>query len=140
MHNYHSLTLDTLRSYFPQELVLLPSPQPASFAHRTDLLKIMLSDISIVGGHRISHQAFEAQASNGLGGNIDWPHSLITLPIEFVELWKRFITKIFIYTSSSLARRCLLVYTSAPGLTKRLIASGCDGPPLFRKTVTQTQQ
>lgn len=53
-------------------------------------------NISTVDGRQISHQAYKAQTSNRLRGNIDRPYSPTTLPIAFIDHWKIAVTKSFI--------------------------------------------
>ena len=47
---------------------------------------VSLADIASIDGHRISHQAFEALASNGLCDNTDWPKAVPVLPTAFIAL------------------------------------------------------
>ena len=51
------------------------------------------ADIATIDGHRISPQAFEAQARNGLRDNSDWLKAVPVLPAVFVALWQKAIIK-----------------------------------------------
>ena len=66
---------------------------------------ISLADITSINGHRISHQAFEALASNDLLENTDWPKAVQVLPAAFIALWKKAIIKSLIYSNSGIPCR-----------------------------------
>ena len=66
---------------------------------------ISLADIATVDGHRITQQAFEAIASNGLRGNTQWPKAVPVLSHAAIVLWKKVITKSFINLNSGRHRQ-----------------------------------
>ena len=72
---------------------------------RNFLEAITLADIAIVDGRRITQQAFEAIASNGLRGEINWPKAMPGLSPAAIVLWKKAITKSFINLNSSRHRQ-----------------------------------
>ena len=47
---------------------------------------VTLADIATIAGHRISHQSFEAQASNSLPEDTDWPKTIPVLSAIFIAL------------------------------------------------------
>ena len=57
---------------------------------------ISLADIASIDGQRISHQAFEALARYGLHNDTNWPKAVPVLPVAFIALWMKAITKTFI--------------------------------------------
>ena len=66
---------------------------------------VSLADIASSDGHRISHQAFEALASNVLRDDTDCPKTVPVLPAAFIALWKKAITKTFINFNSGIPKR-----------------------------------
>ena len=80
--------------------LLFPKAIMQSFADNGFVQAVLLADIATIDRCLISHQAFEAQASNGLCDNIDWLKSPPTLPFEFIELWKLAFMETFINTNS----------------------------------------
>ena len=66
---------------------------------------IFLADIASIDGHRISHQAFEALASNGLCNGTLWPKAVPDLPAAFIALWEMAITNTFINFNSGIPQR-----------------------------------
>ena len=67
---------------------------------RKFLEAITLADIATVDGRRITQQAFEAIASNGLRGETNWPKAVPGLSPAAIVLWKKAITKSFINLNS----------------------------------------
>ena len=63
---------------------------------RKHIETISIADIASIDGHRISHQAFEALASNGLHNSTELPKAVPVLPATFIALWKKAVTKTFI--------------------------------------------
>ena len=71
---------------------------------------ITLADIATVDGRRITQQAFEALASNGLRGETNWPKDVPGLSPAAIVLWKEAITKAFIDLNSG--RHCQMNHGS----------------------------
>ena len=62
---------------------------------RKYLEAIILADIATVDGRRITQQAFEAMASNGLRGETTFSKAVSMLAPAALVLWKKAITKSF---------------------------------------------
>ena len=63
---------------------------------RKKLEAITLADIATVDGRRITQQAFNAIASNGLRGETTFSKAVPTLAPAAIVLWQKAITKSFI--------------------------------------------
>ena len=66
-----------------------------NFVHKY-IQAVTLADIATIDGYRIYHLSFEAQASNGLCDNTDWPKAIPILQAVFIALWQKAIIKLFI--------------------------------------------
>ena len=68
---------------------------------------VILAEIAIADGSRISYQSYEGIESNGLRKDLTWPKvpTKEQMPTAFITLWKSALNKCFINHASGINRQ-----------------------------------